>query len=176
MLTTAHISVCVCTLQLEHVWQLNFVEIGENCKQPAYHLQSEYCVKDEQLPSLLHLPLVPGGGAAEAPGGEERAWARGDPESFWGEQQLHQERQGEAGAEDGGQQGEQGGSAGSHAGEAAGEGNVATIKPRASRPLEGRSANWSQTIIALCGFSHSRQPQNTRVHLPRGTIIFVWGG
>lgn len=67
---------------------------------------------------------MPGGRAAEAPGGEEGARARGDPEGLRGEQQLHQARQGEAGAEDGGQQGEPGGPAGRHAGEAAGEGTV----------------------------------------------------
>lgn len=65
---------------------------------------------------------MPGGRAAQAPGGEAGARARGDPESLRGEQQLHQEREGEAGAEDGGQQGEQGGPARRHAGEAAGEG------------------------------------------------------
>lgn len=67
---------------------------------------------------------MPGGRAAEAPGGEEGARARGDPEGLRGEQQLHQACQGEAGAEDGGQQGEPGGPAGRHAGEAAGEGMV----------------------------------------------------
>lgn len=70
------------------------------------------------------VPSVPGGWAAEAPGREEGARARGDPESLWGEQQLHKARQGEAGAEDGGQQGEQGGPAGCYAGAAAGEGTV----------------------------------------------------
>lgn len=72
--------------------------------------------------SFKTLPLVPGSRAAEAPGREEGARARGDPESLWGEQQLHQECKGEAGAEDGGHQGEQGGPAGCNAGEAAGEG------------------------------------------------------
>lgn len=67
---------------------------------------------------------VPGGRAAEAPSREEGTRARSDPKSLRGEQQLHQERQGEARAKDGGQQGEQGGSPGRHAGEAAGEGTV----------------------------------------------------
>lgn len=70
------------------------------------------------------LPSVPGGGAAEAPGREEGARARGDPEGLWGEQQLHQARQGKAGAENGGQQGEPGGPAGCYAGAAAGKGTV----------------------------------------------------
>lgn len=80
------------------------------------HLQASFSVL------ALRPPLVPGGRTAEAPGGEEGARARGDPEGLRGEQQLHQERQGKAGAEDGGHQGEQGGSAGCHAGEAAGKG------------------------------------------------------
>lgn len=72
--------------------------------------------------SALCPPLVPGGWTAEAPRRKEGARAWGDPEGLWGEQQLHQERQGETGAEDGGHQGKPGGTAGCHVGEAAGKG------------------------------------------------------
>uniref|UniRef100_A0A803VNJ1 Stathmin-4 n=1 Tax=Ficedula albicollis TaxID=59894 RepID=A0A803VNJ1_FICAL len=67
---------------------------------------------------------VPGGGAAEAPGGKAGARAGSDPEGHRGEQQLHQDGQGEAGAEDGVQQGEPRGAPGGHAGAPPGEGQT----------------------------------------------------
>ncbi|XP_068864780.1 stathmin-4 isoform X2 [Aphelocoma coerulescens] len=67
---------------------------------------------------------VPGGGAAEAPGGKAGARAGSDPEGHRGEQQLHQDGQGEAGAEDGIQQGKPRGPSGGHVGAPPGEGQT----------------------------------------------------
>lgn len=96
------------------------------------------------LRGFLLWPSVPGGGAAEAPGREEGARARGDPEGLWGEQQLHQARQGKAGTEDGSQQGEQGGPAGCYAGAAAGKGTCApSVCQTLHWVLTREAVNWT---------------------------------
>lgn len=100
---------------------------------------------------VLCLPLVPGSWATEALGREAGTRAWGDPEGLWGEQQLHQERQGEAGAEDGGQQGKQGGPVGGHAWEAAGEGRTqqAAVWPNVCTSKQRRIPKW-KSVFHFC--------------------------
>lgn len=112
---------------------------------------------------------VPGGRAAEAPSREEGTRARSDPKSLRGEQQLHQERQGEARAKDGGQQGEQGGSPGRHAGEAAGEGTVRHVIFNPVKVKRENSLRFprlcvgflvdSDVVVSLCSARRTNTPK-----------------